>query len=413
SGRASSTGPWRPEDTLVATADVADAPHYQPVMPAPGAAQIDVLRDRLAQARKPLVLLGGSGWTAEALADLRAFAEGNGLPVACAFRFQDLYDNRLPNYVGDVGIGINPRLARRVREADVVLTIGARLGEMTTSGYTLFEVPVPRQYLIHVHPGIDELGRVYQAGLMINAGMPEFARALRELRVDGRAWAGELAAARADYEAWQARPPVSRELSLAVDPWDVVQTLRAKVPADTIVTNGAGNFATWAHRFWPYAGQRTQLAPTSGAMGAGLPAAVAAKIAAPDRTVVCFAGDGDFLMNGQELATAVQYDAGIIVLLFNNGMYGTIRMHQEREYPRRTFGTALSNPDFARFCEAFGGWGAQVRRTDEFGPALDQALAFTREHRRPALIELAIDPQAITPNLSMDQIRRAALERQG
>jgi len=402
-----------PEDMLIATADVADAPHYQPVMPAPSAAQIDVLRQRLAQSRRPLVLLGGSGWTEQALADLRTFAEANRLPVACAFRFQDLYDNRLPNYVGDVGIGINPALAQRVREADLVLTIGARLGEMTTSGYTLFDVPVPRQYLIHVHPGVDELGRVYQAGLMINAGMPEFARALCDIRVDSQAWAGGLAAARAEYEAWQARPPVSRELPLAVDPWDVVQTLRAKVPADTIITNGAGNFATWAHRFWPYAGQRTQLAPTSGAMGAGLPAAVAAKIAAPDRTVVCFAGDGDFLMNGQELATATQYGAGIIVLLFNNGMYGTIRMHQEREYPQHTFGTALSNPDFARLCEAFGGWGGQVRRTADFGPALDQALAFTREHKRPALIELAIDPQAITPNLSMDQIQQAALKRQG
>ena len=400
-----------PEDMLTQHAVVADAPHYRPVQAAAAGDQIASLRQQLAAAKRPIVILGGSGWNAQACADLRAFAHANALPVSCAFRFQDLYDNNDPHYVGDVGIGINPKLAARVKDSDLVLAIGPRLGEMTTSGYTLFDVPVPQQPMIHVHSGIDELGRVYQPSQMINAGMPQFAAALRDLVVDSSAWAAQLPQARAQYEAWQQRPPMIEHLKPAVDPWAVVQQLQASVPADAIICNGAGNFATWAHRFWRYGGIRTQLAPTSGAMGAGVPAAVAAKIAAPLRTVICFAGDGDFLMTGQELATAVQYRAGIVVLVFNNGMYGTIRMHQERDYPTRVVGTELHNPDFARLCEAYGGWGVKVERTDQFARALTQALAFARDNALPALIELRIDQGAITPNLSLEQIRQAALAR--
>ena len=401
-----------PEDMLRARATVTDVPHYLPVQAAPSAAQMAELRGRLARARQPLVLLGGSGWTPTACADLQGFVEANELPVACAFRYQDLYPNDLPNYIGDVGIGINPALATRIREADLILAIGPRLGEMTTSGYTLLDVPVPRQQLIHVHPGIEELGRVYQAAQMINAGMPEFAAAIRDIRVDSSAWRTRVSDARADYVAWQGRPPISREHTWAVDPWQVVTTLREHLPVDTVIANGAGNFATWMHRFWRYGGLRTQLAPTSGAMGAGLPAAVAAAITQPERTVVCVAGDGDFMMTVQELATAVQYQAGFVVILFNNGMYGTIRMHQEREYPAHVVGTELHNPDFALLCQACGGWGARVDHQDAFPAALREALTYARTQRRPALIELQIDPQALTPNLTLAQFRAAGEKTQ-
>ncbi len=391
-----------PEDMLEANASVADAPHFQTIQAHPGAADLAQLRQRLAAAQRPLVILGGSGWNDEACADLRRFAEANHLPVACAFRFQDLFDNRHPNYCGDVGIGINPRLAQRIREADLLLVIGARLGEMTTGSYTLIEVPKPRQRLIHVHAGAEELGRVYAADLMINASMAPMAAALANLPpVDAAAWRASVAAARADYEAHQARVAVPGPL----DMWAVMQTLSARLPEDAILTNGAGNYATWLHRYYRYPAFRTQLAPTSGAMGYGVPAAIAAKIIEPRRTVVCFAGDGCFLMNGQELATAVQTKAAVIFLVINNGMYGTIRMHQEKRYPGRVCGTALANPDFAAYAQAFGALGETVYTTEEFSPALERALAAGR----PALLELRLDPQAITPNASLDALRAAAL----
>jgi acetolactate synthase-1/2/3 large subunit len=422
-----------PEDMLAAQASVADTRAYSPVRASPGAAQVETLRGMLAAASRPLLMLGGTGWTPQACEDIRVFVENNRLPVTCAFRFQDLFDNRHPNYVGDVGIGINPKLAARVKDADLVIAIGPRLGEMTTSGYTLLTVPRPAQKLVHVHASLEEPGTVYQADLMIGSGMPEIAAALRDVRVESTAWAACVGDARAQYEAWQRQPPIysppahgaggasaagaggasaagagaGPAEAPALNLWEVVQTLKRVAPADTIVTNGAGNFATWAHRFWPYAGMRTQLASTSGAMGYGVPAAVAAAIAAPERTVVCFAGDGDFLMTGQEIATAVQYQAAPVFIVFNNGMYGTIRMHQEREYPSRVLGTSLVNPDFARYAEAFGGFGARVERTEEFQPALEAALAFASERRRPAIIELKVDPQAITPNATLDAIRNA------
>jgi len=400
-----------PEDMLAAPAEAPAAAMHRPVRAAPSPAQLAELTRRLSAARRPIVILGGTGWSAQACADIRQFVETNHLPVTCAFRFQDLYDNRLPNYVGDVGIGINPRLGERVRQSDLVIAIGPRLGEMTTSGYTLFQAPRPAQPLIHIHAGVDELGTVYQADLMIASGMPEIATALAGLRVDASAWAAQLAPARADYEAWQSRPTLYQGIEPDLDLWQVMRTLSTVAPADTIITNGAGNFATWAHRFWPYAGLRTQLASTSGSMGYGVPAAVAASIVAPDRTVVCVAGDGDFLMTGQELATAVQHGGAPLVIVFNNSMYGTIRMHQEREYPERVHGTRLVNPDFARYCEAFGGFGARVARTSEFEPALRAALDFMARERRPALIELTVDPQHITPNQSLEKIRIAAKAR--
>ncbi len=401
-----------PEDMLVQQATVADARCHRPVHASPGPAQIEALAAMLARARRPFVMLGGTGWSSQACDDLRIFAEANRLPVACAFRFQDLFDNRHPNYVGDVGIGVNPKLAARLRDADLVLAIGPRLGEMTTSGYTLLEAPRPKQSLVHVHAGIEELGRVYQADLMIASGMAEITAALRTVKVDSEAWAGSLAQARAEYEAWQGQPAIyAGGASPALDLWQVVQTLKRLLPADAILTNGAGNFATWANRFWPYAGLRTLLSTTSGSMGYGVPAAVSAAIVQPQRTVVCFAGDGDFLMNGQELATAAQYGAAPVVIVFDNGMYGTIRMHQEREYPSRVVGTELANPDFAKYGETFGGFGTRVERTAEFEPGMRAALDHARANRRPAVVHLKVDPQAITPNATLDAIRASGAKR--
>ncbi len=404
-----------PEDMLAATVTVGDARPHVTVRPCASAAQIRELGDMLAAARRPLLLLGGAGWSAEACGHIRRFAQANRLPVACAFRFQDVYDNRLDEYVGEVGIGVNPKLAARVRDADLLLVIGPRLGEMTTSGYTLLEAPLPRQVLVHVHAATDELGRVYQPTLAINAGMPEIAAMLADLRLDPAVtagWADSVASARAEYLAWQQSPPIyAAGATPAIDLWQVVQILARVCPADTVIANGAGNFATWANRFWRYTVPGTQLAPTSGAMGYGVPAAIGARLADPTREVIVFTGDGDFLMTGQELATAVQYEAGLVILLFNNGQYGTIRMHQEREFPGRPHASALANPDFALLAQAFGGWGRRVHTTAEFEPALAEARAFAAKARRPALIELVTDPQAITPNLTLEQIRSQAEAR--
>jgi acetolactate synthase I/II/III large subunit len=386
-----------PEDMLSAEADVPDARPYQPVQSHPG--DLTALSGLLAGAERPLALLGGGGWTPRASEDLRAFLEANDLPAGAAFRRQDSLDNDSPSYVGDVGIGINPQLAARVREADVLVVVGPRLGEMTTSGYALLDVPTPRQTLVHVHPGAEELSRVYQPTLPILSGMEEFAAAVRDLRVEPR-WREWRAAARADYEQWQRHGAMPGDLDLG----EVMAHLRARLPADTIVCNGAGNFSVWVHRFWRYHVFPSQLAPTSGAMGYGVPAAVAAKAVAPERTVVCFAGDGDFLMTGQELATAVQYELPVLFLVVNNGMYGTIRMHQERQYPGRVVGTDLRNPDFAGYAAAFGAYGETVRRTEGFGEALERALA----SGRPALLELRIDPEAITPRATLSEIRGGA-----
>jgi acetolactate synthase-1/2/3 large subunit len=389
-----------PEDMLTSEVDVADARPVAGAQPHPGPDQIERLTHLLEHAERPLAIVGGGGWTPSAARDLRAFLEVNAIPAGAAFRRQDSIDNDSPSYVGDVGIGINPQLAARVRESDLLLVVGPRLGEMTTSGYTLLEPPVPAQPLVHVHPGAEELGRVYQADLSILSGMTQFAAAVRDVRVEPR-WRDWTAAARADYEAWQQPPAMPGPVDLGV----CVAQLRERL-GDAIVTNGAGNFSAWAHRFWRWHDYPSQLAPTSGAMGYGVPAAVAAKAAQPERNVVCFAGDGDFLMSGQELATAVQHDLPILVILVNNGMYGTIRMHQERHYPGRVVGTELVNPDFAAYARAFGAHGETVTETSQFAAALDRALASGGS----ALIELQIDPDAINPRTTLSAIRAEALK---
>jgi acetolactate synthase-1/2/3 large subunit len=398
-----------PEDMLIAKAEVADTRRYQPVQASPSSAQIATLRAMLKDAKKPLLLLGGGTWTDEACADVQKFAEANALPVACAFRFQDLLDNDHPHYAGDVGIGINPKLAARVKEADVLIAFGPRLGEMTTSGYSLLNSPVPQQRLVHIHPDPQELGSVYQAELMIAGGAPETAKMLAAMEpVDASAWRHTVEEARAELRAWQQQPPIFKDGSAPLDLWQLVQDLQAALPRDTIITNGAGNYATWAHRYWHYGAMRTQLAPTSGAMGYGVPAGVAAKIIDPARTVVTFAGDGEFMMTGQELATAVQYRAGLILIVFNNNMFGTIRMHQEREYPGRVSGTGLHNPDFAALAQAYGGHGEVVEKTADFAPALQRAAAFARKQNLPAVIELRYDGNLITPGATLETIRKNA-----
>jgi len=392
-----------PEDMLFSEAAVADAPRYRTPRAAPSPADMQELAKLLNAAKNPFVIVGGGGWTRRTSAALQAWAEKAGVPVGASFRCQDYFDNRHPNYAGDVGIGLNPKLAQRVKEADLLLVIGARLGEMTTSGYTLLEVPVPRQKLVHVHAGPEELGRVYQATLPINSNYEEFVLALSSLDVKNEEWSRQTESCHADYLAWN--KPIAMPGALQYG--ELIGWLSQNLPGDAIVTNGAGNFASWLHRHFQYKGWRTQLAPTSGSMGYSVPAAVAAKIAEPGRTVVAIAGDGEFLMNGQEIATAAQYGAAIVVLVVNNGMYGTIRMHQEREFPARVSGTELKNPDFAAYARAFGGHGETVERTAEFAPAFQRALA----SGKPAVIELRIDPEAITPSATLSGLRAAALKK--
>jgi acetolactate synthase-1/2/3 large subunit len=389
-----------PEDMLNREIAVADAKRVVAAEPHPGQDAMLRLQQLLNGAKRPMMVLGGSGWTPQACADIQRFAEANALPVGCAFRRQDLLDNNHEHYVGDVGIGINPILAERVKGADVLLLVGTRLGEMASSGYSLIDSPLPRQKLVHVHSGGEELGRVYQPEVAIHSAPGPFARAVAALTpVENPPWKGSVAEARADYVAWSGR----REIPGKVQMWDVVDYLNKHAP-DAIYTNGAGNFATWLHRFHRYTGLRSQLAPTSGAMGYGVPAAVAAKIARPDRTVVCFAGDGDFLMSGMELATAVQYNAAVIIVILNNGMYGTIRMHQEKNYPGRVSGTELKNPHFAAFARSFGAMGEIVEDTAQFGPAFERIVA----SGKPGVIDIHLDPQAITPSTTIDKIRAAA-----
>ncbi len=409
SGRMGPVALSLPETMLTSMATVRDSLAYTPVQASPSAADMQGFASRLAAAKNPVMLLGGSGWTKTACAQVANFVGRHNLATACVFRRQDLLDNDHPCYIGDVGIGINPALKTRLDEADLVITIGARLGEMTTSGYTLFDIPTPKVPMIHVHAGADDLGRVYQAEQMINAGVAGFAAALENITIDGADWSATTRANRAAYEQWQQSPPVIKTLAgngkVKLDLWQIMQTLADKLPRDTILANGAGNFATWGHRFWRYGGLRTQLAPTSGAMGYGVPAAVAASIAEPERSVLCLAGDGDFMMNAQELATATQFGATPLVIVFNNSMYGTIRMHQERDYPGNQVGTGLENPDFVALAGAYGGFGTRVETTEEFGGALEQALQSIKDKRRFALIELTVDPEMITPGRTLSQIR--------
>ncbi|MFO1310817.1 MAG: thiamine pyrophosphate-binding protein [Burkholderiales bacterium] len=387
-----------PEDMLTAKATCADARRVDAVASAPSRDSIAAAHGLLAQARAPLVIVGGSRWDRASCEALAAFAQTTGLPVAAAFRHQDLFDNRHAQYAGDVGIGINPKLAARVREADVLLVIGERLGEMTTGGYTLLDVPSPSQRLIHVHPSPDELGRVYQPEVAIAATPGEFLAAWSALPIlSNAAWRESARAAHADFEAWRA----PRAVPGSVDVWRLMLWLDERLPDDAILTNGAGNYTVWVHRLFRYRGFRTQLAPYSGAMGYGVPAAVAAKAVHRDRVVVSFSGDGCYLMNGQELATAVQYGLAVVFVVLDNGMYGTIRMHQERHYPARVSGTDLVNPDFAALARAYGAHGETVEHTDAFAPAFERALG----SGRPAVIHVKVDPQALTMGASLDALR--------
>jgi len=403
-----------PEDMLTTLTSAPVLTRAVPALawPAPGA--LRELRTMLLAARRPLLIAGGSGWDAEGALALQRFAENWQLPVGCGFRFQDTFDNRHPLYAGDVGIGINPKLAARVREADLVVAVGVRLGEMTTGGYTLLQAPRPAQKLVHVHAGPEELGRVYAADLLLQASMACAAKALETLAAPtSLPWGAWSAAAHADYEANHDAPTV-QPLDMAV----VMKTVQRLAPADTVYTNGAGNYSGWLHRYVRYHGLqhhgRTQLACTSGAMGYGVPAAVAAALLYPQRTVVNVAGDGDFLMTGQELATATGYGAGrglgkLISLVVDNGSYGTIRMHQEREYPGRVSGSDLFNPDFAALARAYGWHAHFVDATAGFEPAFAAALAADK----PTLIHLKLDTDVITSRTTLGAIREAALRRQG
>ena len=398
-----------PEDMLRVPTAATVLPRIEPALAAPPAAAMARLRELLVAAERPFVIVGGSGWSATACAALEQFASAWQLPVGCAFRFQDAFDNRHPNYAGDVGIGINPKLGARIEDADLVVAIGARLGEMTTGGYELLVPPRPTQKLVHVHAGAEELGRVYAADLLVHAAMAHVGPALAALAppdaVRWRAWSD---AARADLEANRVPQPVE-----PLDMAEVVRAIDRHVPAEAVFTNGAGNFAGWLHRFHRYAGLRhagrTQLAPTSGAMGYGLPAAIAAALLEPERTVVNIAGDGDFLMTSQEMATAIAYGAKRLVsIVVDNGSYGTIRMHQEREYPGRVSGSDLGNPDFAALARAFGWWAAdRVDATREFEPALVAALA----SGRPSLIHVKLPTDVITSRTTLSAIRSKAEAR--
>jgi acetolactate synthase I/II/III large subunit len=395
-----------PEDVLTQMATVADARRYQPVQSSPSLAQIERLGQMMLQAQRPLLLVGGSFWDDASRAAMASFAHRLGLPVACAWRYQDAFDNGDSHYIGEVGIGINPKLAQRVRESDLLIAVGVRLGEMTTNGYTLVESPTPVQSLVHVFSGADELGRVFHADLPIAAGVREFSAALAALPLGDAAtlaarWKGWLQSACADYADWR----VPRAQPGTLNYPECVLHMDEVLPQDAIITNGAGNFATPVHRFYRHRAHKTQLAPTSGAMGYAVPSAIAAKLRHPQRVVVAVTGDGDFMMTGQELATAVQYDAPLIVLLVNNGMFGTIRMHQEREYPARVYGTALRNPDFVKLAQAYGCHAERVTETSQFAAALARA----REAGVAALIELVIDQQAITAGQTLDEIRAKAL----
>jgi acetolactate synthase I/II/III large subunit len=396
-----------PEDVLSeACAVVPGAPRYQRIAASPAPAQIERLAGLLAASKKPFVIAGGSGWTLEATEDFARFVQAWQLPVGCAFRFQDTLDNNHPNYAGDVGLGINPALAARIRDADVLFVLGPRMGESTTGGYTLLDIPKTKQTLIHVHQGAEELGRVYSADVPIVSGMPEIALALAALKAPSTIpWSGSIEEAHASYLAWRKPRPMLGDVQLG----EIMEQLSERLPADAILTNGAGNYATWLHRHYAYRHYRSQLAPTSGAMGYGVPAAIAAKSLYPERIVIAFAGDGCFMMASQELATAMQYGLAVVFIVVNNEQYGTIRMHQERHYPNRVHGTGLTNPDFPAYARAFGAHGERVESTAQFMPAFERALTTGL----PSVIEIRIPQDASTPAATLAQVREQGEKLRG
>ena len=390
-----------PEDMLAARCDAVDVKPARIAEAHPAASDLALLQEKLAKAQRPLMIIGGPGWSQAAQRAVEAFADRFDLPVAPAFRYQDYIDNRHRCYVGCAGIGIDAKLGAAVKDADLLIVLGARLGEMTTAGYSLLGIPNPAPFLVHIHPSPDELGSVYRPDLPIAATARAFTEALAGFEPPAKiAWSGRRTELRAAYE--QTLEPIA--LPGAVKMADVIRTVSELLPENGIITNGAGNFAAFVHRYFEYKGYRTCLAPTSGSMGYGMPAAIAAKLAHPTRPVVNVQGDGDFLMTGQELATAAQYALPIVTIVANNGMYGTIRMHQEREYPSRVVGTTLINPDFAAYARSFGAEGFTVAATADFAPAFRQALSSSK----PSVIELKLDPEALSARQTLSQIRGAA-----
>jgi len=387
-----------PEDMLSSVAEVVDARPANPGFGAPASEAMTQLSEMLSKAKKPMLVVGGPGWSAEAAKMTAEVAEKFDLPVATTFRCQDYVDNGHPNYAGVIGIAALPSLLEAVRgEVDLLITIGSRWGEMTTQGYELIESPVPQMKFVHVHPGPEQLGHVYAPDLSVVSSAENFLRALLAMHApetDRSAWTQGF---HARYEAYRTPTEVPGDLNMG----HVIRHVSDSLPADTVFTNGAGNYAVWLHRFHSHRAYRTQLAPTSGSMGYSVPAAVAAKIAHPDRTVVSVAGDGCFLMTAQEMATAKKYGAAVIYLVVNNGMYGTIRMHQERNHPGRVISTELENPDFVTYAKSFGIAGEVVRRTEDFADALVRAQASDVGY----LIELQVDPEALTPAQSLSEVR--------
>src|SRR5215217_6100025 len=396
-----------PEDMLMERVSVADALAAESIETWPGLTDMSQVQKLLWAAEKPIAILGGSRWSEAACAAVIRFAERFDLPVATSFRRMPLFPATHNSYAGDLGTGVNPKLVARVKAADLIVLVGGRLGEMPSQGYTLLDIPNPKTKLIHVYPDPDELGHVYRPHLAINATPTAFAASLEGVQPPNDIrWRGWTKDARADYLAWTEQPTKQPG---AVNFGEIMVWLRGVLPPESIITNGAGNFSTWMHRFYRFTKFATLLGPTSGSMGYGLPAAVGAKRLYPERTVVCIAGDGDFLMNGQEFATAVQYDLPIIVLIMDNGMYGTIRAHQEREFPGRISATALRNPDFAAYARAFGGFGATVEKTEQFADAFKAAQA----SGQPAILHLKVDPQAISPATTLDAIRVKSMAGRG
>ena len=390
-----------PEDMLTERVAVPDAPPFSLIETAPGPAELKKFGEMLASSRTPIMLLGGSRWSQQACDAMARFANKYQLPVATTFRRAHLFDALHPCYAGDLGIGPNPKLLARIKAADLVVLVGGRLGELPSQGYTLFDIPRPQVPFVHVHPGAEELGRVYSPHLAIHATPAGFAAALQTLSLPS-ALRGQAEAAHGDYLQWTQVPTAQPG---PVNFGEVMVWLRENLPDDAIICNGAGNYAAWIHRFFRMRRFGQHVAPTAGSMGFGVPAAVAMKRMFPDRAVVCFAGDGDFLMNGQEFATAVQYGLPIVVIVADNGIYGTIRMHQEREYPGRVSATELRNPDFAAYAAAFGGFGTSVERSEDFPAAFKAAQA----SGKPAIIRLQIDPEAITPVTTLAKIRAQSL----
>ncbi len=386
------------EDMLLDRVPIRPARRIERVPQAPSPTLTVNLRARIEAASCPILLLGGGGWSAGAAIDVQTFAERWGIPVASSFRCQDYIDNMSDCYVGNLGLGADPKLRQALEGSDLIVLLGGRLGEVASDGYTMLDLPMPEQDLIHIHADVEELGRVYQPAVAINAGSSEMAAALAGLPApDDKSWADWTGKLRTGYLAWTNPAKIPGNVQMG----EIMTWLSDTLRDDAIITNGAGNFAIWPNRFHQYRKYGTMLAPRSGSMGYGVPAAVAAKLQHPDREVICFAGDGDFLMTGQELATARMYDAAVIVLVINNGMYGTIRMHQERDFPERVSATDLVNPDFMMLAKSYGAWAERVTTTDEFAPAFRRAV----ESGTMAVIEITMDPEAISPTATIASLR--------